>query len=508
MFLFPLGLGLPLPKFPWLTILLMLSQLVFYFTDKNFSLNHEELAKLFQKSEKQEKLIDLIIAEDCKRIMKLENFCGPIETFFKGIDRQKTEDLLEKWNQLSKEQRKFIIETRQTIYLEEKKLELTTEARKVYVGSLEVQETAQSDYIEDHHLLAQDHVTFSRLIHAQFSHMDISHLLLNLAFLAVFGAYVELAVGGLFYLLTYFAAGFAGLALYAQYFAGANAPVLGSSANVAGIIGAFFYLFLKHRMTFFVLILFYFRVAKIKVLWAMPIIFFAREFLGTLEKDSGVAHQAHLVGYFIGILCAICIRQLKKLEGRSLYAFEAEMIKSWELKQMSQVMNEGSRILKFNPNNTWARQMIIKRLLCLDQQGKLSLVELNHLQSLIGIQIRSYLEHNETSEILSLLDSLPLKINYKSLCLKLTKESIYDLAEIAFEKESFVPALTFLRIYYEHFPESKPPKDADGLTTEVGINLNRINPEVFSGIVTSSQSLYFKNLLSKINVDQQLKEGA
>ena len=80
------------------------------------------------------------------------------------------------------------------------------------------------------------------LIAAMFLHGDILHLGFNMLFLAVFGASVERRMGSFRYLIFYFGCGLVASAAQIASNPLSNAPMIGASGAIAGVLGAFFIL--------------------------------------------------------------------------------------------------------------------------------------------------------------------------------------------------------------------------------------------------------------------------
>jgi membrane associated rhomboid family serine protease len=145
---------------------------------------------------------------------------------------------------------------------------------------------------------------------AMFVHSSWSHLLGNMLFLAVFGNNVEDRMGRGWYVLFYFACGYAagyGFALLAPSSAG---PLVGASGAIAGVLGA--YLVLWPRARVWGLIPFLFFIPLRVPAWLMLGMWFVLQALyatgyGT-SAASDVAYPAHIVGFVVGALLALPLR--------------------------------------------------------------------------------------------------------------------------------------------------------------------------------------------------------
>src|SRR5262245_12105212 len=146
-------------------------------------------------------------------------------------------------------------------------------------------------------------------ITSMFMHGSWDHILGNMLFLAIFGKNVENAFGSLRYLLFYFAGGFAATAtqtamtLLAGSPADARVPNLGASGAIAAVLGAYFVLYPRSRVT--------------GLLGFIPVRLSAWVFLGAWflyqlveanfglfssgANGGGVAFFAHVGGFVFGV---------------------------------------------------------------------------------------------------------------------------------------------------------------------------------------------------------------
>ncbi|MBL0927308.1 MAG: rhomboid family intramembrane serine protease [Phycisphaerales bacterium] len=140
----------------------------------------------------------------------------------------------------------------------------------------------------------------------QFLHADLLHLLGNMLFLFVFGPQVEDRFGRLAFLAFYlvggaFAGGVHGLT--------SSAPVIGASGSVAAVSGAFLVLFpLIHvRVLVFFFIIGVFAMPA----WWFVLFGVVKDLFMQAAGSDGVAHGAHLGGYFFGFGVAMALLGLR-----------------------------------------------------------------------------------------------------------------------------------------------------------------------------------------------------
>jgi membrane associated rhomboid family serine protease len=145
---------------------------------------------------------------------------------------------------------------------------------------------------------------------AMFVHGSWSHLLGNMLFLAVFGNNVEDRMGRGWYLLFYFACGYAAGYGFAVLDPSSGNPLVGASGAIAGVLGAYLLLYPKARV--WGLIPFLFFVPLRVPAWLMLGMWFVLQALyatglGTASAGD-VAYPAHVIGFVVGALLALPLR--------------------------------------------------------------------------------------------------------------------------------------------------------------------------------------------------------
>jgi membrane associated rhomboid family serine protease len=138
---------------------------------------------------------------------------------------------------------------------------------------------------------------------SMFLHAGIAHLVFNMWSLWIFGNNVEEAFGVAGFVIFYAAAGVisaAGFALLNPHLA---VPLVGASGAIAGVMGAYLVLFPRHL----VLTLVIFRVVALPSILFLGI-WLASQFL-LVDQASGVAWEAHVVGFAFGALIALMFRR-------------------------------------------------------------------------------------------------------------------------------------------------------------------------------------------------------
>jgi hypothetical protein len=146
---------------------------------------------------------------------------------------------------------------------------------------------------------------FGPMFTSMFLHAGFLHIIGNLWFLYIFGDNVEDALGRGRYLLLYLASGVAACLTQLLFAPTSPVPMIGASGAIAGVMGAYFFLFPQARVLTFVVLLLFFTVWEIPAYIFLGFWFLMQFLMGTtsLERASlgGVAFWAHVGGFVTGI---------------------------------------------------------------------------------------------------------------------------------------------------------------------------------------------------------------
>ena len=152
---------------------------------------------------------------------------------------------------------------------------------------------------------------FYTLVTYIFMHVDIFHLAGNMLFLWVFSGAVEDRLGRFSFLWLYFIAGvIGGLAqdVISNSFMKEGVPIIGASASVMGVMGAYWYMFPWSRVRIFYSIFFFiWRTREIKAFWVIGAYFLLDVFSGTTGMGKGVANFAHVFGMVAGVAYSMIV---------------------------------------------------------------------------------------------------------------------------------------------------------------------------------------------------------
>ncbi len=139
-----------------------------------------------------------------------------------------------------------------------------------------------------------------------FLHGDFLHLASNMLFLWVFGDNVEDALGHIRYLVFYLLGAAAGALFHGLVVPQSEAPLIGASGAISGVVAAYFLLHPKVRVWVLVL----FRI-PLPLPAAIPLaLWIGQQFLMlVVDPDSGVSWGAHVGGILAGAVLVVFLRR-------------------------------------------------------------------------------------------------------------------------------------------------------------------------------------------------------
>lgn len=148
---------------------------------------------------------------------------------------------------------------------------------------------------------------------SMFIHGGWFHLLGNMLFLFVFGRSIEDRFGHGEFLLLYFVCGFGAAVAQIIFNMGSQAPTIGASGAIAGVLGAYLVSFPTARISTLIPLIIIFWVIRIPAFLVL-VYWFAIQFLAgqrmlTIESATGggVAWWAHVGGFVLGMLLALAL---------------------------------------------------------------------------------------------------------------------------------------------------------------------------------------------------------
>ena len=162
---------------------------------------------------------------------------------------------------------------------------------------------------------------FLPILTSMFLHASWLHIIGNMWFLWIFGDNIEDHLGHFAYLLFYLLCGIAAAITHILLNVGSNAPTVGASGAIAGVMGAYFVLYPRGRVLMWFPPIFFFHLPAWLVLgyW-----FFVQFMSGAAtsvaesgQSSGGIAFWAHVGGFVAGI---VLIKLLPERPRRYRYA--------------------------------------------------------------------------------------------------------------------------------------------------------------------------------------------
>ncbi len=151
---------------------------------------------------------------------------------------------------------------------------------------------------------------------AMFIHGGWIHLLSNMLYLWIFGDNVEDLLGHVKYLFFYLVCGIAATGLHFFINISSKVPTVGASGAIAGVLGAYLFLFPKARVKTLLILFIFIQIIHIPAiillgLWIVMQILSAYIEYGS-KTGSGIAWFAHIGGFAAGLVLIIFQKKRKK----------------------------------------------------------------------------------------------------------------------------------------------------------------------------------------------------
>ncbi len=147
---------------------------------------------------------------------------------------------------------------------------------------------------------------FGGLFTHMFLHGGWLHLVGNMLFLFIFGDNVEDEMGHGGFAMFYLLSGLAAAGLQYASDPASEAPMVGASGAIAGVMGGYLLLFPKAKIDVLFIFVIFFRIFPIPAWLVLGIWFGFQLFNGATipSADGGVAYWAHAGGFVAGLLLA------------------------------------------------------------------------------------------------------------------------------------------------------------------------------------------------------------
>src|SRR3954447_18257948 len=164
---------------------------------------------------------------------------------------------------------------------------------------------AQREFVWRYALIP-DQFHSSALVTSMFLHGGWFHLIGNMWFLWVFGSHLEEALGAARYLAFYLISGAASALVQLFVSFGSSVPTVGASGAIAGVMGAFLFLYPRARV---ITLVFFIFITTLELPASFMLLYwFAIQLLSGLgsltvrTQGQGIAWFAHVGGFLAGLL--------------------------------------------------------------------------------------------------------------------------------------------------------------------------------------------------------------
>ena len=148
---------------------------------------------------------------------------------------------------------------------------------------------------------------FIPLFASMFMHGGWLHLLGNMLYLFIFGDNVEDKFGHGRYLVFYLLAGMAAAFTQIYFNPTSDVPMVGASGAIAGVLGAYVFMFPKAKVTTLIFIVIFVKIVDLPAFLFLGIWFITQMFSGVMSLGigadaGGVAWWAHIGGFAAGAI--------------------------------------------------------------------------------------------------------------------------------------------------------------------------------------------------------------
>jgi membrane associated rhomboid family serine protease len=449
MMILPWGLGSRTPRFPWATVAVIL-------VTTGFSALHFSDVDRFAAHPVQDKILtsyQTLVLTYCPQAGQSPAACDLLGDSLQENAPERAPaslpDHLTLWQ--------MVEDLQDYSHWMGKQLRNTTDARlKAFPEMIDFRKT-QSEFsevirTEYPYFLAHDNIQFKSIFGSQFLHGGLLHLLGNMLVLLALGIYVESRVGIVMFLGIYILGGTLGLLSEAYFFSNSLSHfVIGASANVSAVMGAFLALFFHTRMRFLMSFIVWNRIFIWPTAVILPILYLASDLTGILGSDSSsVAHSAHLAGFALGASLGILLRKIDPLPQGHLYPAESDLLKELRSAQApSDFLTLAKGLLKMNPESLQTLAEIVLR-------GFKNEVPPEVTQMHLGRFLTLALRQHRIDLILAVLKEAPQDFDFvAALINQVSSSTLLLTCGALLSSKNFAGALKLYEAHQVIFPKSK-----------------------------------------------------
>lgn len=151
-------------------------------------------------------------------------------------------------------------------------------------------------------------------------HAGWMHFLGNMLYLWIFADNIEDVMGQKQFILFYLLSGFFASLSQAIIDTQSNIPMIGASGAIAGVLGAYLYLFPKAKVLILVPFFIFFTIRV--PAYILLIFWFFYQFVNLDNENSNIAWLAHIGGFIFGLIYSLIFlkkNNLTKKKGKSIF---------------------------------------------------------------------------------------------------------------------------------------------------------------------------------------------
>lgn len=302
-------------------------------------------------------------------------------------------------------------------------------------------------------LLVKESITLPNLLAADFSHFSYSHLLGNLFFLLVFGLHLEMAFGSVLTFLTFMFGGIFGL-LVEVFFLPSGVILLGSSAGVSAVIGAYVVTFWQARMKFLFSMVVYNKSFYLPIALTVPVFYILTDIIGVATRGSGlssVAHLAHVGGLVTGVVAALMFRLTSNV--RWPFLFEQELSIYEDSKETEDATERVDKLLSIRRWN-FQNYVVCHKTIDFINAHRPSLTEDQQIQLSKWIEstLHFYLLKKDKAATIYFLEKVQESFDLKTHLSGVLWHKILAIADECLEQEKYQLAKDLYEIVLEREP--------------------------------------------------------
>lgn len=201
-------------------------------------------------------------------------------------------------------------------------------ARQTLAGPQPLGVVCNSSLLSQNGIPAENSLpVWQTVLTSMFTHGSILHIAGNMLFLWIFGNNVEDAMGHLKFVGFYLAGGIAALALQVLVGPNSTAPTVGASGAIAAVLGAYIVLYPRAKVLTLVFIILFFTVIELPALVMLGIWFAEQAVFGAAGLTNptggggGVAYFAHVGGFAFGLVTIRLLASRRQLGHPGVPAF-------------------------------------------------------------------------------------------------------------------------------------------------------------------------------------------